>query len=123
MFVRAIGDHAYIANQWDLSAFDGKDDSWFNTGYVVFDDVAWDTFKWSAKSFCGGQQDFSVTDKYRKKRRIKGALPCFVLLNPDADDYQDYIDFANKPWGRENITVVRLVEPMYGQRGNWLANV
>lgn len=108
-----MGEHAYIANQWDLSAFDCKTDAFWNTGYVIFDDVAWDTFKHSAKSFCGCQRDFSVTDKYKRKKRLVGGLPSIVLLNPDAEDYDSWITFYNSDWGRQNIVCIILMASLF----------
>lgn len=114
-WARSLGEHAYIANQWDLSAFDGKSEAFWNTGYVLFDDVAWSSFYLSAKSFLGAQRDFSVTDKYRRKRRLVGGIPSIVLLNPDAPDYDDYLTFAMGEWGRENIRVLRLRNKLFGE--------
>lgn len=112
-WARSLGNHAYIANQWDLSAFEGKGDDFWVNGYVVFDDVSWDSFKHSAKSFCGCQQDFSVSDKYKRKQRLVGGIPCIVLLNPDAPDFDEWRTFYLSDWGRQNIVNITLVMPLF----------
>nr|WPR18681.1 MAG: replication polyprotein [Owegonang virus 16] len=84
--------------------------SW--AGYVVFDDIPWDYVKMSAKMFFGGQSNFTVTDKYVKKAILTGGWPLIVCINEDF--YCDgYKDFAQSDWGRENITVVRLMNKLY----------
>lgn len=111
-FARALGEHAYVANMWDLSAFDGLSDSFWDFGYVVFDDIDWDSIKSSAKSWFGAQRDFSVSDKYRRKRRVRGGIPCIFLVNPDAF-HGDLRDFVTSHWGIHNITVVNLIDKLY----------
>lgn len=97
---------------WDLSAFDGLPSDFWHVGYTVFDDIDWDTLKASAKSWFGAQRDFSVSDKYRRKRRVRGGLPCILLLNPDAF-VGDVVDFANSDWGRKNIVVIHIHNKLY----------
>lgn len=97
---------------WDLSALDGLNSDFWNNGYIIFDDIDWDTIKSSAKSWFGAQRDFSVSDKYRRKRRIVGGLPCIFLINPD--DYTgDCYDFINSDWGKHNIHVVTINNKLY----------
>lgn len=111
-WARSLGEHAYIANIWDLSAFDSIADGFWHHGYVVFDDICWDSIKHSAKSWFGAQRDFSVSDKYRKKKRIKGGVPTIFLCNPDA--YCDELKrFVEGDWGSANISVVHLETKLY----------
>jgi len=111
-FARSLGDHAYIANIWDLSAFDGKPSTFWQYGYVIFDDIDWDSLKSSAKSWFGAQTDFSVSDKYRRKRRLPGGLPCIFLCNPDSYS-GDLYTFIMSDWGQKNIKVVMLQNKLY----------
>lgn len=111
-FARSLGDHAYIANIWDLSAFDGKPSSFWQHGYVVFDDIDWDSLKSSAKSWFGAQTDFSVSDKYRRKRRLPGGIPCIFLCNPDAY-CGDFYTFIISDWGKANIDVIQVHNKLY----------
>lgn len=94
------------------SAFDGIGDSFWHTGYVVFDDISWDSIKASAKSWFGAQRDFTVSDKYRRKRRMPGGVPSIFLINPDAYVHDCY-SFINSAWGKENIDVVILRNKLY----------
>lgn len=113
-WARALGLHVYVANMWDLSAFDALDQDFWKSGYIIFDDIAWDSLKGSAKSWFGCQRDFSVCDKYRKKVRVPGGVPSILLSNPDQYDSEDGLrQFCNSDWGKENITVVRLVNRLY----------
>lgn len=102
----------YIANMWDLGAFDGITDDFWHTGYVIFDDISWDSLKASAKSWFGAQQDFSVSDKYRKKRRMPGGVPCIFLINPDSY-VGDCWEFFRSHWGQMNVVQIRLENKLY----------
>jgi len=105
-WARCLGQHAYVATTWDLSSFDSRFD------YVVFDDVPWDNFKHYAKPFFGCQRDFSVSDKYRKKKRISGGVPCIFLVNPE-DYTEDMHKFCKSDWGTQNIVVVTIYNKLY----------
>lgn len=111
-WARSLGTHAYIANMWDLSAFDRLPESFWQHGYVVFDDIDWTTIKTSAKSWFGAQQDFTVCDKYRQKKRIKGGIPCIYCCNHDALT-DDFIQFLRGDWGRWNIKEVTISNPLF----------
>lgn len=91
---------------------DGLPGTFWNNGYIIFDDIQWDSIKSSAKSWFGAQRDFSVSDKYRRKRRIPGGIPCIFLVNPDSF-IGDLHDFALGHWGSENIQVVTIVNKLY----------
>jgi len=79
---------------------------------VVFDDISWDSIKGSAKSWFGAQRDFTVSDKYRRKRRMPGGVPCIFLLNPDAY-VSECFNFLNGEWAQENVTVHILRNKLY----------
>lgn len=107
-----MGEHVYIANMWDLSAFDACTDDFYRHGYIVFDDLDWETLRKTAKSWFGGQRDFTVCDKYRQKKRIKGGIPCIYLCNPD-DFSSDLLEFVRGDWGQKNIRTVRIDTPLF----------
>ena len=111
-WARSLGPHAYIANMWDLTAFDGLCSSFWNTGYVIFDDLKWDSIKDSAKSWFGAQRDFSVSDKYKRKRRMPGGVPVIFLVNPE-DCVPDFLEFLHSSWGKANIVYVLLNDKLY----------
>lgn len=48
--------------------------------FLIFDDIEWEFFP-SKKQFMGGQRDFNVTDKYRRKRRILAGMPTIYIMN------------------------------------------
>lgn len=111
-WARSLGEHAYVANQWNLDSFDGLSSSFWDFGYVVFDDIEWESLRSSAKSWFGAQRDFSVSDKYRRKRRMKGGIPSILLVNPE--EYSGPLcDFCNSSWGKENIDVIVLNNKLY----------
>lgn len=105
-WARSLGLHAYVATSWDLSSFDSHFD------YVVFDDVPWANLSHYAKAFFGCQRDFSVSDKYRKKKRISGGVPCIYCVNNE-DFTQEAIAFCTGNWGKENIEVVYVFNKLY----------
>lgn len=97
---------------WDLSALDGLPSDFWNNGYIVFDDIDWTSISSSAKSWFGAQRDFSVSDKYRRKRRIPGGIPCIFLVNPDSF-VGPLLDFTLSNWGQQNIKVVTVVNKLF----------
>jgi len=65
----------YFNSMFNLELWDDK------CKYAVFDDFE-DWSKWYAyKQFLGAQHEFTVTDKYRRKRQVKWGRPCIVLSN------------------------------------------
>lgn len=105
-WARCLGPHAYVATSWDLTAFDQP------YQYVVFDDVPWEPFERYAKAFMGAQRDFSVSDKYRKKKRLSGGVPCIYLLNPE-DFTPSCQAFVHSAWGRENVDVIEIFNKLF----------
>lgn len=97
---------------WDLGALDGLTSDFWHNGYIIFDDIDWDSIKSSAKSWFGAQRDFSVSDKYRRKRRVCGGIPCIFLCNPDVY-VGPLFEFVTSDWGRQNISVVEIFNKLY----------
>lgn len=68
----------YLCGQFNLDDWDD------NAKYIVLDDIDVKFFpQW--KSFLGCQQQFVLTDKYRKKRTVKWGRPCIWCCNPEYD--------------------------------------
>jgi len=111
-WARSLGDHAYIANMWNLDAFNNKPTSFWTNGYVIFDDINWDSLKGSAKSWFGAQTNFSVSDKYRHKRTIPGGIPAIYLCNKE-DFAGDAWEFFRSPWAQLNVMQVWITEPLF----------
>lgn len=111
-WARSLGDHVYLGCQWSATDFIGLPESFWWTGYVVVDD--WNLDEWrSPKFWLGSQRDFIVTDKYRKKMKLPGGIPTIVLCNPEDYDGTNFAKLCNSDWGRDNVTVVRLLGRLY----------
>lgn len=72
---RSLGQHMYFMGLFNLDKWDD------NAKYVIFDD--WEDwgklFQW--KCWIGAQEEFDVTDKYRKKKTVKWGKPAIILSN------------------------------------------
>jgi len=91
-WARSLGKAMYFCGQFNLDDWDESAD------YIILDDFNIKFFpQW--KSFLGGQKQFVLTDKYRKKRTVKWGKPCIWLCNIDGSpgralsrDELDWID-------------------------------
>lgn len=62
-----------------------------DASYAVFDDFEdWTRF-FNYKQFLGAQEEFVVSDKYRKKRNVTWGKSCIILSNQDPN-------FKDKEW-------------------------
>lgn len=77
-------------------------DDWSDSvEYAVFDDFPdWSKFL-SYKQFLGGQHQFTVTDKYRKKMTVKWSKPCIILSN-------DLPNFPDMEWVKANCLILKV---------------
>lgn len=67
----------YFNSMFDLGLWDDT------AQYAIFDDWQdWSKF-YTYKQFLGAQKEFTVTDKYRKKRSVKWGRPSILLSNTD----------------------------------------
>lgn len=99
-WARAVGPHMYFNGMFDLSAWSD------NAAYAVFDDFD-DWAQWrSWKQWLGAQHEFTVTDKYMRKRTIRWGKPC-ILLSNDLPIFKDMI------WLRANCFVVEVLNKMF----------
>lgn len=107
---RAFGPHIYVQGMWCVNDFMG----WNWDGYVVWDDIQWDSFKNSYKQWMGAQSDFWVTDKYQKKVWMAGGAPSILLLNPpEWEKYKDDKTGWDKDWAVENVLVLQIEDTLY----------
>lgn len=66
--------------------------------YAIFDDYEdWKKF-YNYKCWLGAQLEFSITDKYKRKKNIKWGKPSIVLSNIDPD-------FSDQQWIKKNCVV------------------
>jgi len=90
-----------------------KQDSFWNHGYLVFDDIHYSTVEYSLKSFCGMQRDFTLTGKYVKEWTCPGGVPSIFLLNNKEYDEEGWRDFAGSDWGLANVDVIFVYQKLY----------
>lgn len=74
---RSFGHHNYFHGQWSLDEYD--DDAVYN----IFDDIPGQLNSFDYKKFLGAQFDCIVSDKYKKKRKIRNGKPCIYISNND----------------------------------------
>lgn len=82
-------------------------DKWCDSvEYAIFDDFAdWTKFI-SYKQFLGGQQEFEISDKYKRKRTVTWSKPCIVLSNI-------LPNFPDMDWVFANCFVVNIQNKLY----------
>ncbi|AIF34810.1 replication-associated protein [Sewage-associated circular DNA virus-3] len=97
--------HVYCQGMFNLDEWNDK------AKYVIFDDIDIKYFPhW--KSILGCQRDIQLTDKYRKKRRLRNGLPCVWLCNEDMDP-RGALSRTQCEWIESNCDVVTLREPLF----------
>lgn len=62
-------NHLFNLSDWDPAA-----------KYVIWDDFGWD-FIPAKKCFLGAQREFTISDKYKKKKTVVWGKPSIVLTN------------------------------------------
>ncbi|KAI0278674.1 hypothetical protein BC826DRAFT_882638, partial [Russula brevipes] len=88
-WARSLGHHSYMSTMWNIDEIDET------AQYLVLDDINFDTFPtWQA--FLGAQSEFTVSDKYKRKKTLKNwNKPCIWLSN------KNILDSANEQWKKE----------------------
>jgi len=76
--------------------------------YIVLDDIDIDFFP-QYKSFFGAQKQFTLTDKYRKKKQVKWGKPCIWTNNNDPRDGK----LVDRNWMDLNIVFIRITNKLY----------
>ncbi|AJD07521.1 replication-associated protein [Sewage-associated circular DNA virus-37] len=72
---QSLGHHMYFNAMFDLGEWDD------GAQYAIFDDWAdWSKF-YAYKQFLGAQRQFTITDKYRRKRTVRWGKPAIVISN------------------------------------------
>lgn len=79
--------------------------------YAIMDDFNWD-FVPCKKAFFGAQKQFTITDKYRKKKTVKWGKPLIYLCNPDADPFKTMANIE-KDWYDENCIYSEITNKLY----------
>jgi len=79
--------------------------------YLIIDDIKWEYVP-QKKCLFGAQREFTLTDKYRKKRQIKWGKPCIYLYNPEEDPMLE-LHGDERTWYTENVTTIRINNKLY----------
>jgi len=79
---------------------------------VIVDDVDIKYFPYW-RGFLGCQRDIIVTDKYKKKHKIRNGLPCIWLCNEDLDPRRALPGAAERRWLNLNCDFVLLNRPLF----------
>lgn len=82
------------------------DELYANILYAVFDDFP-DWSKWSSyKQWLGAQQEFTITDKYKAKKKFTWGKPCIILTNT-------LPNFEDTNWINLNCTTIFIQNKLY----------
>lgn len=74
-----------------------------DAAYAVFDDLigGFEFFR-NYKAWLGGQSEFTLSDKYKRKVRFMWGKPCIMLMNEDPT-WSAHVDLE---WLRGNCDIV-----------------
>ena len=99
-WARSIANHMYFAGMFMLDLWDDE------AQYAIFDD--WND--WSKmyfyKQFMGGQKEFIISDKYRRKTNKRWGKPCIIIAN-------EYPRFDDMAWINLNVISVEIKSPLF----------
>jgi len=104
VWARSLGRHMYMCGSFNLDDWDDA------AQYLVLDDIPWKYLP-SKKCFLGGQLEFVLTDKYRKKKTVRFGKPTIYSMNND-----NYLEVRNSPeweWIMGNTVIVTLENKLY----------
>nr|AFD63058.1 replication associated protein [Chickpea chlorosis virus-E] len=96
-WARSLGRHNYFNGGVDFTTYDT------NATYNIIDDIPF-KFCPNWKQLVGSQKDFTVNPKYGKKKRIKGGIPCIILVNND-DDWLSDMSSSQKEYFESNCKI------------------
>jgi hypothetical protein len=97
-WARSLGTHAYFNCMVNFEPGWDTDIS-----YLILDDFLWEYVP-NKKCFFGSQQEFTLTDKYRKKFTVKWGKVLIYLCNelPDLDS-----------WYYDNTVIINLTNKLF----------
>lgn len=104
-WARSLGKAMYFCNLFSLDDWD--DDA----QYIILDDIDIRFFPhW--KFFLGAQREGVLTDKYRKKRRVRNGKPTIWLANRDGDP-MGTLSGTEREWINLNCERVEIYDPLF----------
>nr|QHB15163.1 replicase [Insect-associated mastrevirus 1] len=104
-WARSLGHHIYWSGSFILDTFDES------AQYLVLDDIEW-SYVPAKKQLFGGQKEFVLSDKYRRKRRLKWGKPVIYLFNRDADPWND-LSAMEREWYEPNVSREYITNKLY----------
>lgn len=107
-WARSLGPHIYLNGYYMLDEIvvSGKN-------YIVCDDIKWERFP-VPEAIIGCQKEFVLTDKYRKKLKIRDwRKPCIICWNDHNYPYEALRNDSFAEWFSENCLVVRCTERFF----------
>lgn len=102
-WARSLGEHMYFNHLFNIDLWNPQ------AKYIIFDDMEIDYIP-ALKAFWGAQQEFTLTDKYRKKRNIQFGKPMIFLCNEDFDPRKSKLWSL---WHSNNCTFVEVENNFY----------
>ena len=99
--IRSIGKHWYMNGEWDVMQVRADCD------YGVLDDLVIEKFPYW-KQFLGCHKQFTVTDKYHKKKQIFWGKPVVWICNEDPKVWS-----IDSDWMEDNVVVVRVNNKLF----------
>lgn len=101
-WARSLGRHMYFNGMFMQDLWDTR------AQYAVFDDIDW---KWivNGKGWLGGQKEFVITDKYRKKMRVHWNHPVIWCTNKPLIQHEG----LDLNWLEANATIIHLNQRLY----------
>lgn len=107
-WARCLGDHFYNCHYFQLADVDPT------KRYAVFDDIRLNENNyWNWKPWLGGQKQFTVTDKYRKKKTIRWGKPIIWCCNRASDLRRLNVDVDEMDWIKESCIFVELDSKLF----------
>jgi hypothetical protein len=102
-WARSLGAASYMCGLFNL-------DEWGEEDTIIFDDIDF-KFLFNWKCFFGNQKWFNATDKYRKKRKLKGKL--LIWLCNDGNDPTRTLSGTELEWYYCNVVTIYLTQKLY----------
>jgi len=105
LWARSQGDHFYMCNMFNVDKLDSS------VTYGVFDDIHPTLFGHNWKPWIGCQQEFTVTDKYRKKKSVVWGKPSIFIFN--VPEFEQILTLWDWAYVIRNAVIAEITEPLF----------